>query len=266
MKQIKELSDMRGRVALITGGAGHLGRAMGEALAENGASVVVLDLDPTQAEAVATDFQVRFGGQHLAMPIDLSSKEQIASVPQTLRETFGRLDVLINCAALVGTSGLKGWATPFDEQDIHTWEKALEVNLTGAFYLIQQTTELLRESDGGSIINVSSIYGVAGQKVSMYEGLGYLTPAAYAASKGGLVQLTRYLATVLAPNIRVNCVSPGGIERNQDEAFAKRYREATPMGRMGTEEDFKGVTHFLASNLSRYVTGQNIVVDGGWSL
>lgn len=266
MKSIKELGSMHGRVALVTGGAGHLGQAMGEALAENGASIVVLDMDLERAEQVITAFRDKFGGEHMALAVDLSSKEQIASVSETVERQFGRLDVLVNCAALVGTSGLKGWATAFDEQDINTWEKALQINLTGAFYLIQQTTELMRKSGKGSVINVSSIYGVAGQKVSMYEGLGYLTPAAYAASKGGLVQLTRYLATVLAPKIRVNCVSPGGIERSQNEVFAKRYCDVTPLGRMGIEEDFKGVTHFLASDLSCYITGQNIVVDGGWSL
>ena len=124
----------------------------------------------------------------------------------------------------------------------------------------------MEKSAAASIINVSSIYGVAGQKMSMYEGMDYLTPAAYAASKGGLVQLTRYLATVLAPQIRVNCISPGGIERNQDKGFSARYKKMTPLARMGREEDFKGVAHFLASDLSAYISGQNIIVDGGWSL
>jgi NAD(P)-dependent dehydrogenase (short-subunit alcohol dehydrogenase family) len=266
MKTLQTLGDMKGRIALVTGGAGHLGMAMGEALAEAGAQIIILDLDKELTEKTAARLVDKFGGEHAGLPINLADKEAITTVPQFIGNRFGQLDVLINCAALVGSSGLKGWAKPFKEQDVHTWEKAIEVNLTGAFYLIQQCQDLMVKSKVASIINVSSIYGVAGQKMSLYEGMDYLTPAAYAASKGGLVQLTRYLATVLAPQIRVNCISPGGIERGQDKEFAERYKKMTPLTRMGREEDFKGVTHFLASDLAAYITGQNIIVDGGWSL
>lgn len=266
MKSLTTLGNMKGRTALITGGAGHVGMAMGESLAEAGAQVIVLDVEKGQAEKAAATLESKFAQGHMGLAVDLADKAAIASVPRIIENRFGKLDVLINCAALVGSSGLKGWAKPFKEQDVYTWEKALEVNLTGAFYLIQQCQELLEKAQAPSIINVSSIYGVAGQKMSLYEGMDYLTPAAYAASKGGLIQLTRYLATVLAPGIRVNCISPGGIERNQEENFTTRYKQMTPLARMGSEEDFKGVAHFLSSDLSAYITGQNIVVDGGWSL
>ena len=266
MRSLKALSDMDGRVALITGGAGHLGMAMGKALAEMGATIIILDIDKKQSEKVAAQFTEKFGGDHTELFINLADKKSIASAPQFIEARYGHLDVLVNCAALVGSSGLKGWAKPFKEQDVEMWEKAMKVNLTGVFYLIQQCLPLMEKSLSASIINISSIYGVAGQKLSLYEGMDYLTPAAYAASKGGIVQLTRYLATVLAPKIRVNCISPGGIERDQSEAFIERYKKLTPLERMGQEEDLKGVTHFLASDLSAYVTGQNIIVDGGWSL
>ena len=231
-----------------------------------GASIIILDIDRKQSAKIADQFTEKFGGDHTGLLINLTDKKSVTTVPQFIEERYGRLDVLINCAALVGSSGLKGWAKPFKEQDVETWEKAMEINLTGAFYLIQQCLPLMEKSSSASIINVSSIYGVAGQKLSMYEGMDYLTPAAYAASKGGLVQLTRYLATVLAPNIRVNCISPGGVERDQSEAFVERYKKLTPLHRMSQEEDLKGVAHFLASDLSAYITGQNIIVDGGWSL
>jgi len=266
MRTLKSMADMSGRTALITGGVGHLGFVMAEALAESGAKIIVLDLEQSEVDMAAQKLENKFGGEHFGLAVDLSSKESINQVSELLEKQLKSLDVLINCAALVGSSGLKGWATNFEEQDVFTWEKALEVNLTGAFYLIQKCQFLMKQSKVASIINVSSIYGFAGQKLSMYEGLGYLTPAAYAASKGGLIQLTRYLATVLAPNVRVNCISPGGIERSQDELFCQRYEKLTPLGRMGKEEDFKGVTQFLASDLSQYITGQNIIVDGGWSL
>jgi NAD(P)-dependent dehydrogenase (short-subunit alcohol dehydrogenase family) len=266
MKSLKELANMSGRTALITGGAGYLGATMGEALAEAGATIIVLDLDENKIEKTVAAFTKKHGGKHFGLTIDLSSKDDIAAVPKFIKKNLSGLDVLINCAALVGTSGLKGWAKPFKEQDVYTWEKALDVNLTAAFYLIQQCQELLESSKAASIINVSSIYGVAGQKLSIYDGMDYVTPAAYAASKGALVQMTRYLATVFAPIVRVNCISPGGIERNQDVGFVKRYQNVTPLERMATEEDFKGVAHFLASDLSAYITGQNIIVDGGWTL
>ena len=266
MRSLEALANMDGQVVLITGGAGHLGMAMGEALAEMGASIIVLDMDKERSEKLADEFSRKFGGDHSSLLIDLADKQSIASVPQFIETHYGKLDVLINCAALVGSSSLKGWARPFKDQDVETWEKAMEINLTGVFYLIQECLPWMEKSTTASIINISSIYGVAGQKLSMYEGMDYLTPAAYAASKGGLVQLTRYLATVLAPKIRVNCISPGGIERGQSESFVNRYKKLTPLDRMGREEDLKGVTHFLASDLSAYVTGQNIIVDGGWSL
>lgn len=266
MQSLKSLADMKGRVALVAGGAGHLGMAMADALAEVGADIVILDLNKDHSEKIAQQLADRFGGRHSGLSIDLSDKNAIETVPKCIEQSYGKVDVLINCAALVGTTGLKGWAKPLKEQDIYTWEKALSVNLTGAFFLIQQCLGLMEKSQSASIINVSSIYGVAGQKIAMYEGMDYLTPAAYVASKGGLVQLTRYLATVLAPRIRVNCISPGGIERGQEKTFTERYNKATPLGRMGREEDIKGAAHFLASDLSSYVTGQNIIIDGGWTL
>jgi NAD(P)-dependent dehydrogenase (short-subunit alcohol dehydrogenase family) len=257
---------MENRVALVAGGSGFLGMTMAETIAEAGANLVILDLDKDKVNIVAERLVEKYGGNHKAIAIDLEDKDSIDLVHGFIEDHFNQLDVLINCAALVGDSSLKGWARPFEEQSISTWEKAINVNLTGAFYLIQQCKNLMEKSEVPSIINVSSIYGVAGQKMSMYKGMDYLTPAAYSASKGAIIQLTRYLATVFAPHIRVNCISPGGIARGQDKEFVDRYKELTPLSRMAIEEDFKGVTHFLASDLSAYITGQNIIVDGGWTL
>ncbi|MEH6591039.1 MAG: SDR family oxidoreductase [Halioglobus sp.] len=266
MRSIESLADLSGRVALVAGGTGHLGKAMSEALAEAGATIVTLDLHRSDVDTAVAELQEKYPGKHCGIAIDLSINAEIESVPEVIAGLAGRLDILVNTAALVGSSGLEGWAAPLPEQSITTWEKALQVNLTGGFYLIHQCLGLLGKSKFASVICTGSIYGIAGQKTSLYEGMDYLTPAAYAASKGGIVQLTRYLASVMAPGIRVNCISPGGIERGQDADFIQRYQDMTPMARMGQEEDFKGVTLFLASDLSAYVTGQNIVVDGGWSL
>ena len=155
----------------------------------------------------------------LPLVVDLAESEELGKVPQTVLGRFGRLDILVNCAALVGTSELKGWAVPFGEQDTDTWRQALEVNLTAPFALVQACTNALAASGNGSVINIGSIYGMVGPDMGMYEGAGLGNPAAYAASKGGLLQLTRWLSTVLAPKVRVNCVTAGGILRGQPEPF-----------------------------------------------
>jgi len=265
MKSIKELMDLSGRTALVTGGAGHIGMAMVDALAEMGATVIILDRDVVAINRVADSVVERFGVDAFGIVVDLEDESAVKKVPQELNQFGCKLDILVNNAAFCGTSSLEGWAVPFEEQSVDTWRRALEVNLTAVFGLTQACTSLLRESSHASVINVSSIYGVLGPDMSLYDGTEMGNPAAYAASKGGLVQLTRWLATTLGPDIRVNTISPGGLERGQPEVFQNRYAVRTPLKRMGTEEDFKGTTAFLASDLSSYMTGQNIMVDGGWS-
>lgn len=265
MKTVKELMDLKGRVVVITGGAGHIGAEMAEALAELGATIVVLDIVQDQSEAVAKRLSRRYGAEALSHVVDLRDAQGIRSVPEFVRKHFGRLDVLINCAAMVGSLELKGWVAPFQEQSLDVWREALEVNLTAPFLLTQACAELLAVSGCGSVVNVSSIYGMVGPDWRLYEGTPMGNPAAYSASKGGLLQLTRWLATTLAPAIRVNAITAGGVYRSTQEPFLSRYLTRVPAGRMATEEDFKGAVAYLASDLSLYMTGQNLVVDGGWT-
>lgn len=264
-RSVESLMDLRGRVALVTGGAGHIGREMADALAELGAAVAVLDLDESAAVESARRIQGAHGVETLPIGVDLSDEAAVREVPALVTRQLGRLDILINNAALVGTSALKGWGVPFSEQSAETWRLAMEVNLTAPFVLTQASREALSESGHGSVINIGSIYGIAAPDMSLYAGTALGNPAAYAASKGGLLQLTRWLSTVLAPNIRVNAITIGGVSRNQGRAFTERYVSRTPLGRMATEEDLKGATAYLASDLSAYVTGHNLVVDGGWT-
>jgi NAD(P)-dependent dehydrogenase (short-subunit alcohol dehydrogenase family) len=264
-KSIAALIDLRSRVAVITGGAGHLGREMAGALAELGASIVLVDQQAERGENAVSEIARRWGGQHLSLEVDLAKETSVRKIAATVEERYGRLDILINCAALVGTSGLKGWAVPFAEQNADTWRLAIEVNLTAPFVLSQTCADLLRRSGHGVIINVGSIYGLVGPDWSLYEGTSLGNPAAYAASKGGLGQLTRWLSTTLAPDIRVNAIIPGGIWRNQSSTFVERYTKKVPLRRMASEEDFKGAIVYLASDLSLYVTGQELVVDGGFT-
>jgi NAD(P)-dependent dehydrogenase (short-subunit alcohol dehydrogenase family) len=166
----------------------------------------------------------------------------------------------------VGTSQGEGWNTTFENQSLESWERALRINLTAPFQLIQKLLPVLGGEKNSSIINVSSIYGEFAPDWKIYEGTDMSNPAAYSASKGGLLQLTRWLSTTLSPSIRINAVSPGGILRNQHPKFVAAYVEKTPLGRMATEADVVAAILFLASESSCYITGQNIRVNGGWGL
>jgi len=265
MKTLSALMDMKDRVAIITGGAGHLGRAAAEATAEMGATVVLLDFHVDRLAETAADLSARFPVPVVPMEVDLEDEAAVRRTADAITARFPAVDALINVAALVGTSPLEGWTKPLMEQSSATWRRALEVNLTAVFVLCQALAPSLRRSRRGSVINVASTYALVGPDPRLYEGTSMYTPAAYAASKGGIVQLTRWLATELAPDVRVNTITPGGIERGQPAVFQERYRQRTPLDRMGAEEDLKGAFAYLASDLSAYVTGQNVVVDGGWT-
>ena len=255
---------MRGRRVLVTGAAGHLGSVIADTLAELGASLVLVDQPGSALEVLGADLKKRWGATAESIFCDLESAAKRDRLAASVVARGGKLDGLINNAALVGTSELQGWAVPFEQQSVDTWRRALEVNLTAAFDLCKQLAGPLRASPSASIINIGSIHGLHGPDWSLYEGTSMASPAAYAASKGGLLQLTRWLATTLAPQVRVNSISPGGIARGQPAAFVARYAARTPLGRMATEDDFRGAIAFLASDLSKYVTGQDLAVDGGW--
>jgi NAD(P)-dependent dehydrogenase (short-subunit alcohol dehydrogenase family) len=265
MATLRELSDMSGRRVLITGGAGHLGRVMAETLAELGASIILLDRLGTQFENIQSDLMHQWNVSCVCIECDLESEEERNRAIQEIKSDGKELNCLINNAAFGGTTALEGWVTPFEKQSLATWRRALEVNLTAPFHFSQAFTPELREAKGGNIINITSIYGELGPDWRLYDDTKMGNPAAYGASKGGLAQLTRWLATTLAPDIRVNAISPGGVFRNQPEAFVKRYVSKTPLNRMAKVDDFRGAVAFLASDQSAYTSGQIISVDGGWN-
>lgn len=265
MKTIKQLSDMKGQRVLITGGAGHLGRAISSALGELGATIVLVDRSEHNLQLAKENLLNTLEVDCAAIACDLEDEKQRLELISQIRGDKKGLCCLINNAAFTGTSALDGWISELDKQSLNVWRRAIEVNLTAPFHLSQAFAPMLKEAKFGNIINITSIYGDLGPDWSLYEGTQMGNPAAYAASKGGLAQMTRWLATTLAPHIRVNAISPGGIFRDQPEVFVSRYSKKTPLSRMATEEDFKGVISFLASGLSTYVTGQIIKVDGGWS-
>lgn len=265
MTTINSLMTLAGRRALITGAGGGLGTIMAETLAELGAHLELVDLATVDLAAQAAALRERWGVEVNCHACDLESSDQRNALLDTLRGC-GPLSVLINNAAFVGTSSLQGWGVPFAEQSVDTWRRALEVNLTAAFHLCQGLAPQLETAPGASIINIGSIYGELGPDWGLYDDTAMSNPAAYGASKGGLLQLTRWLATTLAPNVRVNAISPGGIFRQQPAQFVSRYEARTPLGRMANEDDFRGAVAFLASDMSAYVTGQNLFIDGGWGV
>lgn len=260
-RTIAMMSRLDGRVALVTGGAGHLGRSFAETLLELGARVVLVDRDAAALTAAASELGTK---GVTTLTADLLDEAQTASIVPKVLSEFGQLDLLVNNAAFTGASGISGFAVPLHEQTLPAWNAAMRVNLSAPFQLCLAAREALIAKKG-AIINVGSIYGSVGPDFSLYEGTPMGNPAAYGASKGGLIQLTRYLATALAPHVRVNAISPGGIARGQPEVFRKRYEAKAPLGRMASEEDMKGALAYLASDLSAYVTGQHLLVDGGWT-
>lgn len=261
---IKELMNLKGRRALITGATGSLGKVMADTLAELGADLVLVDRPGTDFQSLTGTLAQRWGVKIQSRHCDLERQDQRTELMDWLKNSVEYLNILINNAAFVGTSELQGWAAPFEEQTIDTWRRALEVNLTAAFDLSKGFAPLLRNSTGANIVNIASIYASYGPDWSLYEGTSMSNPGAYAASKGGLLQLTRWLATTMAPLVRVNAISPGGVFRNQPDVFVKKYEQRTPLARMATEDDFRGALAFLASDLSAYVSGHNLQVDGGW--
>lgn len=265
MSRFLELVRLDERVALITGACGHVGSMVAETLSDLGAVTVLVDLDRSSCDAMAAKLASSERVAPLSLPGDIADVEYWKAAPAMIEEAVGGLDIVVHCAAFVGTTRMDGWSVPFAEQTTDAWTEAMDVNISSFFTMVRELQPLLDVSGRASVISVSSIYGMVGPDMRLYEGLDMANPAAYAASKGGLIQLTRYLATVLAPRIRVNTVSPGGLSRNQPETFQQRYIERTPLQRMGTEEDLVGAIGYLASDLSVYVTGVNLPVDGGWT-
>lgn len=266
MTTIASLMSLKERRALVTGAAGGIGRIIAQTLAELGADIVLVDRPGADCASVADALGRDWGVRTRTIECDLEQDaERSRMIESVLSDGLG-LDVLVNNAAFTGSTGLQGWVADFADQSVETWRRALEVNLTAAFDLTKGLAPALGKNSLGSVVNIGSIYGVFGPDHRLYADTNMGNPAAYAASKGGLIQLTRWLATTLAPAVRVNVLSPGGVFRGQPKEFVQRYEARTPLGRMATEDDFRGAIAYFASDLSRYVTGQNLVVDGGWGV
>jgi len=261
----QELFSLADKRLLVTGAGGHLGAALVRWLVSDGAYVYLLDRDLGQLTVVANGLDQTGFHQVSLFSVDLEERRAREDFAKQLEGAIPHLDGIVHNAAFVGTSAGEGWSTSFEQQTLEPWARSLEVNLTAPFHLTQLLMPLLKKSPSPSIVSIGSIYGILGPDWGLYEGLEMGNPAGYAASKGGMIQLTRWLATTLAPHVRANSVSPGGIERAQLKEFVDAYVAKTPLRRMANEGDIIGTIAFLLSDASGYITGQNIAVDGGFS-
>lgn len=270
MAQLGNPFDLTGRTAVVTGGGGILGRGFCRVLAEHGARVAVLDLDAQAASASAEAVrELVMGAELLALPCNVAEPEQVSEAVAQVVARFGGIDILHNNAA-TKTGDLKEFFEPFETYKQNTWREVMSVNIDGMFLMAQAIgRQMLTQGRGGSIIQTASIYGVVAPDQRIYEGSRYLgrqinTPAVYAASKAAVVGLTKYLAAYWGDKgIRVNTLTPGGVESGQNDVFSQRYSARVPLGRMAQAGEMESALLFLASDASSYVTGQNLIVDGG---
>ena len=256
-----DFSSLDGRTVLITGGAGHIGSTLASAFLEKGSQVATADLESTPALGAFTK-----SDRHHHFILDLGDPTGPADLVDKVVDRFGRLDVVVATASWMGTSTTPGWNVPFADQDESLWPEALSIGVTANFALVKRAAAALAANGCGSVILIGSLYGFCAPQPAMYVGTGIHNLAGYAASKGAIIQLARWLSTTMAPEVRVNALSPGGVFRNQDPDFVRRFEERTPLGRMATEDDLVGPVLFLASDLSRYITGHHLIVDGGFSV
>ncbi|NOY98963.1 MAG: SDR family oxidoreductase [Chloroflexi bacterium] len=271
---IKEKFDLTGRVAIVTGGAGLLGKEFARTLAEAGAAVVVADIDSDAAGKVAqalTDAGFAASGYGL----DVTRIESTRGLVAETLGRFGRLDILVNSAALdpkFDADAVSKGITPgkFEDYPLDQWNAALNVNLTGMFLVTQACVEpMLAQGKRGSIINICSTYGLNGpdQRIYIKDGKRVaFKPVYYTVTKAGVLGFTKYLAAYYAgTEIRVNALTPGGVYNDHDEAFTANYSAKTILGRMARKDEMNGALLYLASDASSYMTGSNVVVDGGWT-
>jgi NAD(P)-dependent dehydrogenase (short-subunit alcohol dehydrogenase family) len=264
--------SIEGRVAVVTGALGLLGRHHCAALARAGASVVVTDLDPAGCVELADQLAAAHGRSAIGHGADISVRESVRALRDAVLGRLGSVDVLVNNAAVNEKVEDPGTGAPltFESYPLEEWERSLRVNVTGTFLCCQAFGAEMARRGRGSIVNIASTYGIVAPDQALYRRAdgtqAFFKSAAYPTTKGAVLALTRYLAAYWGKRgVRVNALSPGGVENGQDPHFVARYAERTPLGRMADASDYEGAIVYLASDASSYVTGANLVVDGGWT-
>jgi 2-deoxy-D-gluconate 3-dehydrogenase len=270
MTDIQSLFDLTDQVAVVTGGAGLLGKKFSEALLESGARVILADIDREKAHQAAGELSSK--GPVLGKLLDVTDPRSVAGLMEEAIREFGRLDILVNSAALdpkFDQSHHSEHVNAFEDFPLQSWNEAVEVNLTGMFLSCQAAARVMKERGKGSLINLCSTYGIAAPDQRIYESLGEprrYKPVYYTVTKAGVLGLTRYIASYYRnTGIRCNALTPGGVENDHTPAFQEAYASRTILGRMAYPDEMKGAVVFLASDASSYMTGANLIVDGGWT-
>ena len=269
----RDVFDLSGRVAVITGGAGMLGMQHAAVIAEAGGHAVIADVSE-DTERLAESLSGAHGAEALGVRVDITRQAEVEAMVGAVVGKFGRIDILINNAALTVKGGGERAAeyfAPFEEYPLHLWEQALQVNLTGSFLCCQAVGKVMVARRSGVVLNIASDIGTISPDHRIYEGAvhpqtgaPFNTPIAYATTKAGIINFTRYLATYWADKgIRVNCLSPGGVSAGHDPRFVEQVTSRIPLGRMARSDEYKGAVLFLVSDASSYMTGANLIVDGG---
>jgi 2-deoxy-D-gluconate 3-dehydrogenase len=272
-KTVADLFDLSGRTAIITGGAGMLGAQYTRILAAAGAKVLIADLD---AGAIDQELQATTGmGEIAGCVTDVTKPQDVQAMVERALELWGRLDILVNNAAIDPKADQSATAnllsSTFEELPLALWQQSISVNLTGAFLCAQAVGPIMKHAHKGVIVNVSSTYGLVAPDQRLYQRDGEIQqsqfkPASYAVTKAAIAHLTRYLAAYWgASGIRVNTLTPHGVFNGHDEQFVRRYQVRSPLGRMARLDEMNGPMLFLVSDASAYMTGANLVVDGGWT-
>jgi NAD(P)-dependent dehydrogenase (short-subunit alcohol dehydrogenase family) len=252
----KKLFSCKNKVVLITGGAGLIGREIAQGFYDFDATVYISDKSQDTAKQLMDRTDIRF------INLDITEEKSINAAVDKIIQAEGLIDVLVNCAY----PRTSDWGVKFEQIPAQSWTENLNAHLGGYFLACRIVAEHMKKKGGGNIINFASIYGSVGPDFSIYEGTYMTMPAAYSAIKGGIIAFSKYLATYYAGNnIRVNSLSPGGIYDNQPVPFVEKYSRKTPLGRMAQPSEIVGGAIYLASDASSYVTGHNLIIDGGWT-
>jgi len=268
-KKISELFSLKEKVAVVTGALGLIGKHHCHALAEAGASVIVCDLNDTECAKFASTLPAL----SLGISADITNKKSVQVLKDEVISNYGKIDILVNNAAINDKfeDPLSAFEeSKFENYPVEMFKKSLDVNVTGMFLCSQVIGAEMAKNCFGSIINVASTYGIVAPDQSIYKNENgeqtFYKSAAYPVTKGAVISFTRFLATYWGnKGVRVNTLSPGGVRDNQEEFFVKNYSAKTPLGRMARPTDYKGALVFLASDASSYMTGANLIVDGGWT-
>ena len=260
--------DLRNKTIVLTGSAGRVGSRFSEILSKAGANLVLIDKDIEKNEKLFKKIKKQYKTRCLISNIDITDASKIDNLVKTVLKKYSKIDVLINNAHFIPRDD-QNLCVPFEKYPYELWQKTISENLNSVFVCCQKFGKIMVKQKNGSIINVSSIYGMVGPDQRIYGKSRLNSPAFYSATKGAIVNLTKYLASHWGKNnVRVNTLTLGGIydkKLHTDKEFVKKYSEKTMLGRMSQTSDYDGAILFLASDLSSYMTGANLVIDGGWT-